>query len=413
VPFFYPRDLEERVRSDWPSDHPSDPLAHVRPALLEVAYQASASRDEGRPVRLRLLLATPSDRDLRGDLDDLHVLAFDRTRPCDVDELRRIAAAAPFETALVLVAPDEDGELRIWGVGWSGAQWLAPTWGGRAQRSGCYVPRTIVHVNGAGRLAVYSGERFIASLELGTLVTLATDAFTSKWLPALFADARKEMLALHERDRGESAPLDESLLMMVGQHLVRRALWLMRAARHGGMLLFAEPSEAEALCAGALRAKYRFAEGEPRARYRTLVQELTVEMSRTRPHAITARDFVNASGVKSDVEAAIFELSRLIASLSAVDGAVLLTKRFEVVGFGVEILSDTAPISEIRRALDNEGEECVPDHEENVGTRHRAAYRFVHMHPKGLAIVVSQDGTVRFVVRIKDQIKYFEQHLVG
>jgi hypothetical protein len=413
VSFSYPRDLEERVRLDWPADHPPDPLASHRPALLEVAYQASTYREEDRPVRVRLLLARPDDRNLEGDLDDLHVLELDRSRPCDVGELRRIAAAAPFETALVCVAP-QDGELRIWGIGWSGAQWLAPTWGGRGQRSGCYVPRTIVHVYGPGRVAVYSGERFIASLELGTIVTLATDVFASKWLPALFDEARAEVLALHERDRGpESATIDESLVKMIGQHLLRRALWLMRAGHHGGMLLFAEPADAEALLAGPLRAKYRFTDGEPRARYRTLVRALTAELARTRTGAVTASDFMNASGELSDVEAAIFELARLVASLSSVDGAVLLTKRFEIIAFGVEVVSESVTLSPIRRALDSEGNRCTADDEENVGTRHRAAYRFVQMHPNGLAIVVSQDGTVRFVVRIGDRIKYFEQHLVG
>ncbi len=34
---------------------------------------------------------------------------------------------------------------------------------------------------------------------------------------------------------------------------------------------------------------------------------------------------------------------------------------------------------------------------EDVGTRHRAAYRFVKQHPRGLAIVISHDGGVSFV----------------
>jgi len=44
-----------------------------------------------------------------------------------------------------------------------------------------------------------------------------------------------------------------------------------------------------------------------------------------------------------------------------------------------------------------------------VGTRHRAAYRFVQGHPGGLAIVVSQDGSVSFVANRNDDVVFWEQ----
>jgi len=46
---------------------------------------------------------------------------------------------------------------------------------------------------------------------------------------------------------------------------------------------------------------------------------------------------------------------------------------------------------------------------ENVGTRHRAAYRFVEEHPSALAIVVSQDGGVSFVVNRAGEVVLWEQ----
>jgi hypothetical protein len=44
-----------------------------------------------------------------------------------------------------------------------------------------------------------------------------------------------------------------------------------------------------------------------------------------------------------------------------------------------------------------------------VGTRHRAAFRFVHDHPQGVAIVVSHDGGVSFVAKREDQVVVWEQ----
>jgi len=407
--FSYPSDLAARVETDWPADLPPDPLAPFRRRVFEIAYQASMAREEERAVRLRILLAVPADF---AD-DDLHYLGFDRTRPYDVDELRRLSAAVPFETALVVVAPDEDEELRILGIMWSGANWLAPTWGGRG-RSKLSLPRTVVHVGGPGRLAVYAGARFVASLERGGIATLATDVFASAWLPALFESARAELVDEHERARDEGrASIDPSLVRTISQQMLRRALWLMRAAHHGGMILCVEPDAVADLGSTLLRAKYAFGEGEPRRRYRTLLRRVTEVMTRGRPGIVTERDFAEASHDLADLEASIFEIARLLAALSAVDGAVLMTKRFEIVGFGVEVQPGLSSPARIRRALDVDGRRTAPDHEENVGTRHRAAYRFVHAHPKGLAIVVSQDGTVRFVVSLDDEITYFEQHIAG
>jgi hypothetical protein len=112
--------------------------------------------------------------------------------------------------------------------------------------------------------------------------------------------------------------------------------------------------------------------------------------------------------VLSEVESQIFELSRLVASLAAVDGAVLMNKRLAVLGFGVEVSADLPSPRSVWRSLDVEGTKRVCDAAESVGTRHRAAYRFVQSHPGGLAVVISHDGAVRFVAMREDGVTYWE-----
>ena len=46
---------------------------------------------------------------------------------------------------------------------------------------------------------------------------------------------------------------------------------------------------------------------------------------------------------------------------------------------------------------------------ERFGTRHRAAYRFVHDHPTGLAVVISHDGGVSFVANRQGEVVFWEQ----
>ncbi|AKF03878.1 putative sensor domain DACNV-containing protein [Sandaracinus amylolyticus] len=420
--FHYPDDLEALVASQWPADLSPDPLAEFRRALLEVAYHASMLREEGRPVRVRVALARQPEREAEalpavGPL----VLRLDRTRPFHVDELRRIAVAAPFETAVVAVEPDARGELRIWGIMTTGAQWLAPTWGGRT-RAVVMLPKTVVHVRGPARISVHAGDHFVAGLEGGRLVTLRTDVFSSRWMPALFESVRNELVQQHAAERAPDWPaLDESLVRSISQQMVRRALWLMREAHHGGTILFTEPdAHGEALFSTLFRAKYRFAREPARARYRALLRVITSELARARGNggrAITADDFVVHSHDLAEIESAVFELSRTLASLSAVDGAVVLSKRFELLAFGVEVAPPHGRVVHdglrVHRALDTEGEVTIEDDEENVGTRHRAAYRFVQAHPTGLAIVASQDGTIRFVACHDGRVTYYEQHVAG
>ena len=109
------------------------------------------------------------------------------------------------------------------------------------------------------------------------------------------------------------------------------------------------------------------------------------------------------------LEQAVFELSRVISNLAAIDGAVVLDKHFGIVGFGTEVSPELPVPTRVLRALDTDARACVPDDMESVGTRHRAAYRFVHDHPGGLAIVISHDGGVSFVANREGEVVFWEQ----
>jgi hypothetical protein len=63
------------------------------------------------------------------------------------------------------------------------------------------------------------------------------------------------------------------------------------------------------------------------------------------------------------------------------------------------------------RGLDVEGQVRHPEDIEIVGTRHRAAYRFVNAHRRGLAIVISHDGGVSFVANRDGEVVVWEQSM--
>jgi len=413
-PSVYPPDLARYVEAHWPaSSRLAIPLSLLEEAL-STAFQASLTTEEARSTRFRLLLTSPEQ------LPDAGVpnhgvlrLKFDRTRPFTADELRRLAPAVPFETALIAAYP-EQGKLRIWGVAHSGPAWLAPTWGGRSiVPNWTYDP--IIHVTAPGQLAVRCAGQLIGALERGLLVDAALDVFDSEWLPAMFARERQAIQAEHAALQAQVASptsVEHSLIGKVAQQMLRRAIQLVRGARHGGLILIVDTRDgAEGRPLAGLRLKYSLTHDEPARRYRTLLfQILEAVAATTTKDSVGWADFASSSNARfEELEQAVFEQSRVLANLTAIDGALVLDKRFGVLGFGAEVSAELPTPARVWRAIDTEGQQRNPEDIENVGTRHRAAYRFVNDHPDGLAVVISQDGGVSFVAKREQQVVFWEQ----
>jgi len=110
----------------------------------------------------------------------------------------------------------------------------------------------------------------------------------------------------------------------------------------------------------------------------------------------------------AEVDEAIFEHAHFLADLMATDGALVLTAAREIIGFGAEIHVPTNENEVVYRALDIEGAETVEERADEAGTRHRAAYRLSREHPECIVIVVSQDGSVRYVGNRNGKVTYWD-----
>jgi hypothetical protein len=88
-----------------------------------------------------------------------------------------------------------------------------------------------------------------------------------------------------------------------------------------------------------------------------------------------------------------------VAGLTAVDGAVVLTSRYEVLGFGAKITrrKGSPQVEQVTLSEPIEGGAAALVHAEMLGgTRHLSAALFVHDQHDAVALVASQDG--RFTV---------------
>ncbi len=416
----YPPDLARYVWSHWPKEHALWATEAVLSEVLSVAFQASLTTEEARPLHFRLLLTPTAALPEEGVPNEgVLRLCFLPSRPFAVEELRRLSPSTPFETALIGVH-QEAGRLRIWGIAHSGPAWLAPTWGGRnVVPNWTYDP--IVHVTAPGQLAVRCAGRLIGALERGQIITALTDVFESEWLRSLFfqerEDVRTEHAALQE---GEAIPTlaEHSLIGRVAQQMLRRTIQLIRGARHGGLVLVVDRDQGSvasqpdaAVELPGLRMKYRFKQDEPSRRYRSLLLSILRDLAaRSHKSSVDWSDFTRDSSPGLErLEQAVFELSRLMANLSAIDGALVLDKRFGLLGYGAEVSAELPAPTEVWRALDTEAADLERRDVENVGTRHRAAYRFVHGHPERVAVVISHDGGVSFVASRDGRVVFWEQ----
>ncbi len=78
-------------------------------------------------------------------------------------------------------------------------------------------------------------------------------------------------------------------------------------------------------------------------------------------------------------------------------------------GFGGMISGRLRDVETVWRALDLEGERVAEEETGDVGARHRSAYRLCGALPGAVAVVVSQDGGVRWVCQKDGRVTYWEQ----
>ncbi|MBW3599172.1 MAG: hypothetical protein KY475_18115 [Planctomycetes bacterium] len=434
----YPPDFASFVAERWEeatrdTDDDSAISPDVRQSLPEpkeleyvisTCYQASLLRDEERPVTFRAIICPPGLLPAEhGPPTGLHRLAFTRPRPLNEDELRRLSPSVDFYRSLIGVWFGTDGKPEIWGIISSGPRWVKAAQGDRIS-SPPLPDRLVVCATGPGRIVAARGLVTLATLHGGRIICPASDVLESRWLQDTFASVREEIIALHRdraaRDAAPRRPIDPQLIGRISRHVVRRIISIIRSSRHGATLLFLPPETAERREHQTyINIKYHFTDDEPRRRFRALMLEIVDELA-YRDGAGRLEDPVgweeymgSRNERLAELDEAIAELTQLLASVSAADGAVVLTRRFEILGFGSEISGELPDVPEVDRSLDADARERSRERTAGVGTRHRSVYRLCQRMPEVLAIIISQDGGVRFVKQLDGRVAYWDHVSIG
>ena len=311
-------------------------------SLIDSTFWASLRREEGFVPRISLAFLAPEET--------VHPLRFERPLSLDPGLLARVAPAVERPGIHLGVWREDDQKLAVWGIA-------------RDLPRLCFV----IEVAAPGLLVIkhHSGVKSgkfinVVVLEGDQIKVIDEHASSLPDCPSLL----RSLLGL------ESAGSWTQSVNVLVQLAVS-----MRAHGHGGALLVV-PSGSESWRESIL----------PRMRY--AISPPFSELAEL------------ARGTSAGLDSQILqeELSRAVdavAGLTAVDGAVVMTDQYEVLGFGVKIVPRKGR-SRVDRVTITEPIEgstaALVDPEELGGTRHLSAAQFVQDQRDSLALVASQDG---------------------
>jgi hypothetical protein len=415
--YAFPVDLTEQVLARWTTfvarhDRPAPPLPPVEQLryIIETAFFASFAKEEGRDLRFALCCAPSAAVPREGEGGSVPVIPFLEPRPLTVDAIRALAPAVNPANGAILVTCTPAGSCQVAGVLNVGLNLVRARRGGSlSQRPAPYA--LVIDVRDAGELHIYRGSIKLATLKGGSLQDqlafselefLPISDILSRGVavlrPRLVAPPREP---LRETSDFEWTALLNTLLSIVGG---------LESHGHGGTLLVAAPGTERSL---AVRVKFDVDE------HNSLLADRFVAFVNAR-HALTDARMARKVGAAGEASAALPHLqdavqiaeedlayaTDLVARLSAVDGALVVSADLRVLGFGAEIVLDASRPIVAHEVIGHpqRGEAWPAIDSESFGMRHRSAMRCVAAAEAAAAFVVSQDGTVSFFWKQADRL---------
>ncbi|MFY7952647.1 MAG: putative sensor domain DACNV-containing protein [Armatimonadaceae bacterium] len=426
----YPRNLFTELQRRWTAP-PLDrfpridlPEKRVFDELVDVCYHTSFTMEEGRPIVFRVAIigadrSVSPDREEPLPFEPIERYLLGQAVPFTENELRRLAPVADPRRVIIAVEPTGEGsQLRIYGLIDVGmALWEMARHEGAM---GVASPEVlVVSSTRPGELLLARGDRPVLRLRGGKIEVPADRLLFRGPVARFFAGAsddlireacRRAEVSRRGRDDGrEFAHIEfiESILLHTAE------------LNHGGALLFVpeDTADDDEHLAAAVSIKYRLPSNRPRE---SLLQAMAVRLQHNATHSRLHRQSTVRRADMEELEALDWnqgnyedtarDAARFIASLTAVDGAVVLTDQLRIIGFGAEVRVSTGTDT-IYSATDAQGTDLSPVPFTSYGTRHRSSFRFVESMEPAVAFILSQDGGIKAAIMVDDRVvmwPYFE-----
>lgn len=337
------------------------PDREVLKDVFMTLLNASCLRDEGRFSSFRVCFLNPGSSFLDAYVY-AHSLKFDTPITFSVSGLHKLAPAIN-PSMSYLVVDLSKAPYMVTGIIAAYTTWDKVMKGEIHSGSGMpRVPNFLV--KSPGEIDACFGEQVIIGYSFGNFLVSRYHVFES----SLVADRLRDGSAVPDRER---------------VRFLSRVLWNVNHYRHGGALLIVPSKDYDSRF---LDIKYKLTSD-----FLFREESSMIDMS----ESVRSKELVSYSD--------------FIAKLTTVDGAVLLTKDFDLLGFGVEILTDkmTRRQPEMRFINSDDTENRNRKFNDN-GTRHRSGYRFCDCIDGAVAVICSQDGTVKACTKVDGKVVVYD-----
>lgn len=326
----------------YPSD--SIPSEAKLASLIETAFWASLQREEGRSLRFVVKYHSPSNRPY--EMLALDCLSF------NVNSLVKLAPAVNCSHSAIVVAPEDHDNLKIVGIAVSTT-----------------IPLEVKALDPGLLIVSY----------LGTNVAVISGNEAVFIRDSLLSQSSSIWSIFNQSDDSEYSTFNDYRVGVV-LDIVRQ----MRLLGHGGTLIvvpddekwkesvnlpipYSNNKESDLLSLKLKNLKESVQDGVPNVQYPYLNEDLS-------------------------------KLIETFGCLTAVDGAVILTRNLDLIGFGAKLKAENnaLQLSKIFSIdpLDHSEWVTIEGLEKLGGMRHQSAARFVSAQQNAIAFVVSQDGHV-------------------
>ncbi|WNG20275.1 putative sensor domain DACNV-containing protein [Cystobacter fuscus] len=427
--YVQPTDLIPPLKKAWRSyrtlmqPKPRIPSDKVLRECLSVAFQASFKTEEHRRTVFRLALLPSTyqspNQFLSRNISQTTVVPFKTPRPLSVGELLRLAPATDPTKVLIAVEPNPknpSGQLSIWGLVDTGGSW----WDfARGDSDIGYPPPTAVTIASfePASLLVSTEGVLLIGLRDGQFVEPLSDVLDRGPIGSFFLNGAR---SLREEVRQEVGDKKTSLANERGDNysrrfyldLVSRLIQRIAEMGHGGVVIFVrdEMSLDDTRLTDRLLVKYQCSHNAAWS----AAKESLVMSQRHREHsmkikrgAIKQDDFRREgilNGILDEANEAVEESVGFITALSGVDGAIVMTDRLRVLGFGAEVVASSPSLRDVWFASSADGSKGRVVSIDAFGTRHRSAFRFASSFDDAAVFVVSQDGGAKAVKRVGSSV---------
>lgn len=398
------------------------PNLQVIRSILRIVHTSSLITEEGRFVQGSITLANPQKPDYppyiqRSDYPQFTALqAPEKFTP---EFFVKIARAVDKWSGSIAIWGESQKTLVVWGI--VDQQVATNLHLNREKIGGFSKPGILtVIIDRPGDLTAYHERIFLASLRAQRLLLSEAEVFNSEAIIRRLSPTFSQRALAISSAINKAIPSDyddqralNNLLSAWKAAVARICIGLRRMGTGGTLLITPKPKQellfishgfqyerlGSAITLHVLDESYQFC--------------LEFKQSESKAMRVKRSEVTELSFAEADTADRADEVTgavKLVTSLAAMDGAILMKPDLSVVGFGVKIGAGSTP-KEIYDGEDFEirGKLAKRVDTSRFGTRHGSVLRYCNADADAIGVIISQDGHVRVALNIDGKVVLWDR----